>query len=1398
MSAAFRATARAAAAVGAAIAAVGLAAGGREFVQLADSARQVENRLRLVTESSEELRRVQSELFDVAQRTRTSFEGQAELYSRVALASSELGVSQREIIAFSEGVGNALAITGTSATAASGSLLQLSQAIGGGIVRAEEFNSILEGTPRIAQAVADGLDEAGGSVARLRNLVIEGEVSSREFFDAFSSQLPVLQEEFARTETTVGGALTQVQNALLRSVGAINEATGTTSALAAAFTDLAEVLSSDEFITVATGAVNALGVALQGVISVVGALVDLGRAIGREFTKLPPIFDDTSNATGRLRREQSSLDTTVRNVGRALGDLDKGLAANQRVLDNTRAETIQLKNAYGDLAATVAASAEALRLNQRVIDAGRRSATLLNNATIEQIELDRELNDLAATRGRLAKAEEANNARRARSLRAQISELETDTELRRENIEVWRAQSEVITISQFDLIAAAEAAAKATREAVVVTTEYGGASRATSEALKEQAKAEKELREEQERLSAAERRRSQELERTIRDAEEAARNASQAIASDFSNAFASSLSSADDFADGLLGIFESLSGGISQALAPISSTISDVLNFEVIEGLTLPAGFQGPVRASTTVGDIAGGAGLGVGIGSLIGGGDLSSQVGGGVLGGVGTFVGGLSGVGTAIGSTAASLLGPIGGVLGSLLGGLFGGIFGGPAPNNAAGTVIDPFTGQILSQGGPKSPSSENIAASGDLGSASAATFQALLRATGLDRDSLGVASDFAIAGDVSDRDGSRLRFTGIDDGARFDFDSVDSQGEIAAATVRAFVELAEGLSDEALDVFGQVLGGLPNEIQRGSGASDLLVDSGEIDVRQLERATEVLAILTSTAEALGETEAPLGPLAQSLQLIQDNLAASTQALQEFGLSTADVEEVARRATADLISNTEAADAAARRAAEGFGSADAAAAALDAFSAGLADREAIGAATDDFAQTFRLNFANSLNQLSFDELTFIEDNLAGLATTSDQTALALELVDDALQGSIAAAGAAADATGVLANGLNLVGDALLDLQARVSEVLQDFDFQVTDRLGGTAEGRDARLDALGFEGLSLQGIRSAESIEDAQAALLEFQGVLADLGTSASAEGADRQIQQAGALALAAYDDQFARLTETVEDSLGGVTSGIADDAAAATSEFESLFASISASITSSAADIAAEIQRSTDETVRAIGRAFEGQISDLTSLADGFGRAAAQAGGILTSLSTTGTNPETAFNTLLGQFDQFAAGARSGSASGVSAFSSFQGDFLNAVRNFFPEGTAEFDEQLNAVRAVAEEAQAAALGNQDSAEAQIARLREEQEAQIQRLEDASTRQIAALEQASARQVQELNTVEARILELLIQDGRIGSTLSDQLTTANANDEELKELIRRLIAESQETNDLLPRLRSA
>lgn len=212
----------------------------QQLTSMANSYTQIGNSLRVLGMAEEDVSDGIARLGAIAQRTRSPLEAMASLYQRVSLASGELGASQADMLRFTENVGLALAQQGGSAQAASGALLQLSQAMGAGVVRAEEFNSILEGAFPIAQAAARGIDEAGGSVAKLRQMVIDGRVSSEMFFQAILSQSDALEDAFGRTVPTISQAFQKLRTSAILYIGQTDAMIGVSAAVARAIMFAAE------------------------------------------------------------------------------------------------------------------------------------------------------------------------------------------------------------------------------------------------------------------------------------------------------------------------------------------------------------------------------------------------------------------------------------------------------------------------------------------------------------------------------------------------------------------------------------------------------------------------------------------------------------------------------------------------------------------------------------------------------------------------------------------------------------------------------------------------------------------------------------------------------------------------------------------------------------------------------------------------------------------------------------------------------------------------------------------------------------------------------------------------------------------------------------------------------
>ena len=126
----------------------------RQYGNLSNEFQQLQNRLKLVTKSSQELKVVQSELFDIAQRTRGGFSETVELYQKLALQSRNLGLESKELATITENVNKVIAIAGVGSVQASSGILQLSQAFASGRLQGDEFRSISENIPPLLDIFA--------------------------------------------------------------------------------------------------------------------------------------------------------------------------------------------------------------------------------------------------------------------------------------------------------------------------------------------------------------------------------------------------------------------------------------------------------------------------------------------------------------------------------------------------------------------------------------------------------------------------------------------------------------------------------------------------------------------------------------------------------------------------------------------------------------------------------------------------------------------------------------------------------------------------------------------------------------------------------------------------------------------------------------------------------------------------------------------------------------------------------------------------------------------------------------------------------------------------------------------------------------------------------------------
>lgn len=199
------------------------------LIRMSDQYANISSRLRLATDGQQAYAAAQAEVFAISQRTSTELDSTASLYARLAQSTAEYGVSQQRQLALTETINRTFAVSGASAVAASNTITQFTQALAGGTLRAEEFNSVIENSPRLAKALADGM---GVGMGELRKQVNDGQVSVEKMIAALESQAGVIEQEFSQLPLTVERAMVQLRNAVMKTAGELSAGLGAGSGLA--------------------------------------------------------------------------------------------------------------------------------------------------------------------------------------------------------------------------------------------------------------------------------------------------------------------------------------------------------------------------------------------------------------------------------------------------------------------------------------------------------------------------------------------------------------------------------------------------------------------------------------------------------------------------------------------------------------------------------------------------------------------------------------------------------------------------------------------------------------------------------------------------------------------------------------------------------------------------------------------------------------------------------------------------------------------------------------------------------------------------------------------------------------------------------------------------------------
>jgi tape measure domain-containing protein len=211
------------------------------FNKAADDLTNIQNRLRLVTESADELIRKQNTIYSLSRETRSSFASTADTFVDFSMSLQNAGVSQTKILSVVKTIQQAGVLSGSTAEALQGAMIQLNQGIASGTLRGEELNSVMEQMKYLGIGLQQTL---GKNAGELRKFAETGALTTEVLLDALSEMAVKTDADFKRTSITVESAMLRMRAALSYGVGDVNKYYGFSDAFAARLMSVTDTIES--------------------------------------------------------------------------------------------------------------------------------------------------------------------------------------------------------------------------------------------------------------------------------------------------------------------------------------------------------------------------------------------------------------------------------------------------------------------------------------------------------------------------------------------------------------------------------------------------------------------------------------------------------------------------------------------------------------------------------------------------------------------------------------------------------------------------------------------------------------------------------------------------------------------------------------------------------------------------------------------------------------------------------------------------------------------------------------------------------------------------------------------------------------------------------------------------
>ena len=179
------------------------------FIETADAMSQMTAKFGLITENAEEVASLQNQIYQAAQRSRGSYDAMATTVTKLRQNAGEAFQNNDEAIQFAENLNKTFKLAGTSQAEMASASLQLTQALGSGALRGEEFRAVFEAAPAVIQRIAD---EMGKPVGAMKDLASKGEITADIVKKAMLNATDEINADFEKLPMTFSDIITAGKN----------------------------------------------------------------------------------------------------------------------------------------------------------------------------------------------------------------------------------------------------------------------------------------------------------------------------------------------------------------------------------------------------------------------------------------------------------------------------------------------------------------------------------------------------------------------------------------------------------------------------------------------------------------------------------------------------------------------------------------------------------------------------------------------------------------------------------------------------------------------------------------------------------------------------------------------------------------------------------------------------------------------------------------------------------------------------------------------------------------------------------------------------------------------------------------------------------------------------------